>query len=182
MPKPSMTVIRARQVLEIEGAIDAAGIKLAYRDLIRVWHPDRFESDIRLRAKAIAKVSDLNDAYRVLTAPGAARAASAAPSSMPDRRRRPRPAPAPPSQRRRTAGIAAAAMAIALVALAGLPLWRSSPSPPLAPPIAAERPLPVEPVPDPPAVRTTVRPATETVRPVSPFSRDLDRALARSAR
>ena len=32
----------------------------AYKDLIRVWHPDRFESDPKLRAKAEAQTREIN--------------------------------------------------------------------------------------------------------------------------
>jgi hypothetical protein len=41
-------------------------IKEAYRDLVKVWHPDRFGSDPRLRQKAEDKLKQLNEAYRVL--------------------------------------------------------------------------------------------------------------------
>lgn len=35
----------------------------AYRDLVKVWHPDRFESDPSLRLKATEKLRELNAAY-----------------------------------------------------------------------------------------------------------------------
>jgi hypothetical protein len=38
-------------------------IDLAYRDLVKVWHPDRFESDPSLRLKATQKLRELNAAY-----------------------------------------------------------------------------------------------------------------------
>jgi len=38
-------------------------IDQAYRDLIKVWHPDRFESDPSLRRKAEEKLRQLNAAY-----------------------------------------------------------------------------------------------------------------------
>ena len=37
-----------------------------YRDLVKVWHPDRFGSDPRLRSKAEEKLAQINDAYRAL--------------------------------------------------------------------------------------------------------------------
>jgi hypothetical protein len=43
-----------------------AEVKEAYRDLVKVWHPDRFGSDPRLRKKAEDKLRSLNDAYRLL--------------------------------------------------------------------------------------------------------------------
>jgi hypothetical protein len=38
-------------------------LKLAYRDLAKVWHPDRFLHDPRLRAKAQEKLKEINEAY-----------------------------------------------------------------------------------------------------------------------
>ena len=44
-------------------------IELAYRDLVKVWHPDRFESDPALRLKAQEKLRELNAAYDALRRP-----------------------------------------------------------------------------------------------------------------
>ena len=41
-------------------------VKAAFRDMVKVWHPDRFGSDPRLREKAEQKLKDINNAYRVL--------------------------------------------------------------------------------------------------------------------
>ena len=41
-------------------------IGTAYRDLVKIWHPDRFKSDPRVREKAEAKLKELNEAYRGL--------------------------------------------------------------------------------------------------------------------
>lgn len=43
-------------------------IKLAYRDLVKVWHPDRFGSDPRLQSKAQDKLKQINEAYERLSA------------------------------------------------------------------------------------------------------------------
>src|ERR1039458_3702657 len=48
------------------GASDAE-IKDAYRTLAKVWHPDRFQGDQRLRAKAEEKLKEINSAYQLLT-------------------------------------------------------------------------------------------------------------------
>ncbi len=37
--------------------------KLAYKDMVRVWHPDRFAGNPRLRAKADEKLKEINLAY-----------------------------------------------------------------------------------------------------------------------
>lgn len=41
-------------------------IKQAYRDMVKVWHPDRFSSDPRLQNKAQEKLKEINWAYEVL--------------------------------------------------------------------------------------------------------------------
>jgi hypothetical protein len=45
----------------------AAQIREAYLDAVKVWHPDRFEGDARLRAKAEDRFKNLQVAYRELT-------------------------------------------------------------------------------------------------------------------
>ncbi len=47
------------------GASDQA-IRDAYRDLVKVWHPDRFGSDPRLRAKAQERLKEINAAFEYL--------------------------------------------------------------------------------------------------------------------
>ena len=41
-------------------------IKRAYRDLVRVWHPDRFENDSRLREQANEMLKLVNLAYEAV--------------------------------------------------------------------------------------------------------------------
>ncbi len=41
-------------------------IKQTYRDLAKVWHPDRFANDPRLRSKAQDKLKEINGAYHIL--------------------------------------------------------------------------------------------------------------------
>ncbi len=41
-------------------------VKHAYRDLVKVWHPDRFSHDPRLQHKANEQLKAINDAYKVL--------------------------------------------------------------------------------------------------------------------
>src|SRR5689334_19233014 len=47
------------------GASEQA-IREAYRDLVKVWHPDRFGSDPRLREKAQEKLREVNAAFEQL--------------------------------------------------------------------------------------------------------------------
>ncbi|HNJ43783.1 MAG TPA: J domain-containing protein, partial [Acidobacteriota bacterium] len=44
----------------------AVDLKRAYRDLIDVWHPDRFAHNPRLQAKAEAMTKRINAAYQRL--------------------------------------------------------------------------------------------------------------------
>ncbi len=53
-------------ILEIEKGASLQEIKQAYRDLIRVWHPDRFPAGSRLTEKAEKKIKAVNDAYRTI--------------------------------------------------------------------------------------------------------------------
>jgi len=46
----------------VPGASEQA-VREAYRDLVKVWHPDRFGTDERLRQKAEERLRDLNDAF-----------------------------------------------------------------------------------------------------------------------
>jgi len=38
----------------------------AYRDLVKIWHPDRFANDPKLAAKAQEKLKEINEAYRII--------------------------------------------------------------------------------------------------------------------
>ncbi|MBX2991215.1 MAG: J domain-containing protein [Bacteroidetes bacterium] len=41
-------------------------IKQAYRDLVRIWHPDRYTRDERLQKRATLKLMEINEAYKML--------------------------------------------------------------------------------------------------------------------
>lgn len=66
-------------------------VKQAYRDLVRVWHPDRFPNDPRLQAKASEKLREINHAFERLQARGFG------PGTV-ESVRAPRPEPPTPSQ------------------------------------------------------------------------------------
>src|ERR1700679_36524 len=61
-----LLVNEALDVLSLRPGATSLEVKEAYRDLVKVWHPDRFGSDPRLRRKAEDKLKQINDAYRVL--------------------------------------------------------------------------------------------------------------------
>lgn len=54
------------QILEVEPQATQIEIKQAYRDLILVWHPDRFCDNPRLQQKAEGKIKQINAAYEFL--------------------------------------------------------------------------------------------------------------------
>ena len=67
-----MVAKEALDVLGLKRGASAVEIKEAYRDMVKVWPPDRFGSDVRLRRKAEDKLKEINDAYRVLQSGSAA--------------------------------------------------------------------------------------------------------------
>ncbi len=54
------------QILGLNPGASEEEIKEAYRDLVTVWHPDRFSNNSRLRHKANEKIMDINIAYENL--------------------------------------------------------------------------------------------------------------------
>jgi hypothetical protein len=66
---------QALEVLELGPAATPQDVKQAYRDLVKIWHPDRFPNDPRVRRKAEEKLKEINKAYEILQgydpAPGA---------------------------------------------------------------------------------------------------------------
>jgi hypothetical protein len=72
-------------------------IKQAYRDLVKVWHPDRFPGDIRLQQRAEERLKEINRAYELLMNIGAT--SSAGPKhSTPTSRPSPPEPPKPPER------------------------------------------------------------------------------------
>ncbi len=51
------------RILDLDVTASEADIRQAYRDLVMVWHPDRFDHNPRLRQKAEAKLKLFNQAY-----------------------------------------------------------------------------------------------------------------------
>ncbi|HEY9826597.1 MAG TPA: J domain-containing protein [Stenomitos sp.] len=54
------------QLLELEPDASLDEVQRAYRDLVMIWHPDRFAHNVRLQRKAEEKVKQFNDAYLAL--------------------------------------------------------------------------------------------------------------------
>jgi hypothetical protein len=51
------------RVLELAPGATLEDVKRSYRELVKVWHPDRFASDSKLQQKAGEKIKEINLAY-----------------------------------------------------------------------------------------------------------------------
>lgn len=83
---------RCLELLGLKPGASAQEIKAAYRDMAKVWHPDRFSHDPRLQEKAQNKLKEINEAYEALTSSGYQGSARASRASQ----QRAAPTPAPP--------------------------------------------------------------------------------------
>lgn len=61
-----MEIEKCFEILEVDKDSSSEKIKEAYRDIINVWHPDRFSGNPRLKEKAEGKVKEINEAYEIL--------------------------------------------------------------------------------------------------------------------
>jgi preprotein translocase subunit Sec63 len=61
-----MNLKNCYNILEIQQAASLTEIKQAYRDMIGIWHPDRYVQNPRLHEKATEKLKELNVAYNEL--------------------------------------------------------------------------------------------------------------------
>ena len=58
-----MDIDRCFRILEIDRHASMEEVRQAYKDIVNVWHPDRFSDNPRLRAKAEKKLKEVNAAY-----------------------------------------------------------------------------------------------------------------------
>ncbi len=61
-----MDIKRCFQILELDPSASMDDVRQAYKDLVNVWHPDRFSNSPRLREKTEAKLKELNQAHETL--------------------------------------------------------------------------------------------------------------------
>ena len=54
------------RMLGVEPGVSAEEVKEAYRDLVKIWHPDRFANGSRVQRKAEERLKEINDAYERL--------------------------------------------------------------------------------------------------------------------
>lgn len=55
------------ETLELGPGASLEEIRRAYRDLVKIWHPDRFTHDPRLQERAQEKLKKINEAYSQLS-------------------------------------------------------------------------------------------------------------------
>lgn len=58
-----MDIRRCFEILELERGASIDEAKQAYKDIVNVWHPDRFSNNPRLKKKAEEKLKEANAAY-----------------------------------------------------------------------------------------------------------------------
>ena len=61
-----MNIRHCFEILELDPSASPREIKEAYKDIVNVWHPDRFSNNPRLRLKAEKKLKEINRAYEIL--------------------------------------------------------------------------------------------------------------------
>ena len=61
-----MDIQRCFEILELDGNASAEDAKQAYKDIVSIWHPDRFSHNPRLKQKAEAKLKEINVAYEMV--------------------------------------------------------------------------------------------------------------------
>lgn len=64
-----MDIERCFEILEIEPDASSDEVKQGYKDLVHVWHPDRFPHNPRLKKKAEEKMKEVNLAYEMVIDP-----------------------------------------------------------------------------------------------------------------
>jgi DnaJ domain len=52
------------KILDLGPNASLGEVKKSYRDLVKVWHPDRFHNNQRLHKKANKKLIEINEAYK----------------------------------------------------------------------------------------------------------------------
>jgi curved DNA-binding protein CbpA len=62
-----MDIKKCFEILELDPHASMDEVKQAYKDIVNVWHPDRFSHNPRLKEKAEEKLKELNVAYEKVT-------------------------------------------------------------------------------------------------------------------
>lgn len=67
-PAPVSKMTECYTVLEVPETASVEQIRESYKNLVKVWHPDRFPNDPKLREKADQKLQQINAAYEKVMA------------------------------------------------------------------------------------------------------------------
>src|SRR5688572_20826435 len=159
-----MTEREALRLLHLDPGCSRDQLRRAYLDMVKVWHPDRFQTDSKLRAKAERMLQRINDAYALLQGRSSKSTAAPVPGAkeddQPDHGREERgphaaaPASRPtPTRLTRYLVIAAAAgIAVGVVlSLVAIDRWNGEPEPA---PASSAAPVEVPTLPPPADVRS----------------------------
>jgi DnaJ-like protein len=84
--------LRYYHILGLEPGVSLEELKQTHRDLVKVWHPDRFADDPRLEKKAQEKLKEINEAYAEVLLDVLPATALPDPFSAPEPHARPYPA------------------------------------------------------------------------------------------
>ena len=57
---------RCAETLGLKPGVSKEELEQAYKDLVNVWHPDRFTNNPRLQQKAQEKLKEINTAYEYI--------------------------------------------------------------------------------------------------------------------
>jgi DnaJ domain len=78
-----MYLHQAFATLDLDPRASADDVRRSYRELVKVWHPDRFQGDPALQARASERLRAINEAYDVLQAHFANPASTPPPTATP---------------------------------------------------------------------------------------------------
>jgi hypothetical protein len=77
-------ISKSYQALGLKPGASPEEMKQAYRDMVKVWHPDRFGHDERLRVMAQDKLKEINGAYETLKSHAFQESIAPEPSAAPE--------------------------------------------------------------------------------------------------
>ncbi|MCD6265615.1 MAG: J domain-containing protein [Deltaproteobacteria bacterium] len=61
-----MDIRRCLDILELKPDATLNEAKQAYKDMVNIWHPDRFSNNPRLKQKAEDRLKEVNEAYEMV--------------------------------------------------------------------------------------------------------------------
>ena len=61
-----MDIKKCFDILELDKNASIDELKQAYKDMVNIWHPDRFSGNPRLKQKAENKLKEINEAYETM--------------------------------------------------------------------------------------------------------------------